>query len=426
MFEALIGSFFITLVSSVILFTFFRYQVLWWEILILLFVSLIVGSTFKWILTSGMTKDIEYWNTSFASVEYYEDWDEWIDQTCSTTCCCDKDGNNCTTTYYDCSYRSYHSERYEKIDHLGNSFDISKDEYLRLKTKMGNSKFKDLGRDYYRKDGDMYYTLYNGLLKDFECIVTEHKYENKPQAVPNVFKYTEVDSFDKANYKLFDYPTPTGSSRFYQKNILGYNDPIAEHQLQILNGQLGHTKEVKVFIIVFRNQPMMAGNFQQSYWKGGNKNEVVITINIDDKGKPTWCTPFSWSEEEMFKLNIRDYVLKQDKLDLTSIVNYSYNEIKNGYVRKKFRDFDYLEVELSTGQLIWLIIISIIFNILTSIFIVMNEWEEDGSNHGYDSMDVKLNRFCRNSMIYIKRKMTLILEYITGVINKIVNRQTDK
>tara|TARA_R110000772_G_scaffold95789_3_gene194166 strand:- start:13086 stop:14270 length:1185 start_codon:yes stop_codon:yes gene_type:complete len=382
MFEALIGSFFITLLSSIVLFLFFKHKVLWWEILILLGVSLLIGASFKWIATSGMTKDVEYWNTTFERVEYYEDWDEWIEQTCSSTCCCDEDGMNCTTTYYDCSYRRYHSERYMKVDHLGRSYSISKQEYLRLKEKMGNSSFQDLNRDYYRHDGDMYYTRYNGLEKDFETIVTSHTYENKPQVIPNVFKYIEVDSFDLATYKLFEYPEPSGRSRYYQKNILGYNDPIAEHQLQILNGRLGHTKEVKVFVVVFKNQPMQAGNLQENYWKGGNKNEVVIVINIDDNGKPTWCLPFSWSEKELFKINIRNYVMDQKKLDLTSVVNYSYGEIKSGYERKKFSDFDYLEVKLTTKQMIWLIVTSVIVNILLSVFIVMNNWE-DGWRDSY-------------------------------------------
>jgi hypothetical protein len=380
MFEALIGSFFITLISSIVLFLFFKHKVLWWEILILLGVSLLIGASFKWIATSSMTKDVEYWNTIFERVEYYEDWDEWIYETCES-CSTDSEGNETCYTY-DCSYRRYHREYYLKIDHLDRSYSISEQEYIRLKGKMGNSTFQDLDRNYYRDDGDMYYTSYNGLEKDFETIVTSHTYKNKPQVVPNVFKYIEVDSFDLATYKLFEYPEPSGSSRYYQKNILGYNDPVAEHKLQVLNGRLGHTKEVKVFVVVFRNQPMQAGNLQENYWKGGNKNEVVIVINIDDSGKPTWCMPFSWSEKEMFKLNIRNYVMDQEKLNLTNIVNYSYGEIKSGYVRKKFSDFDYLEVKLSTGQLIGLIVTSIIINVLLSIFIVMNDWE-DGWRSGY-------------------------------------------
>ena len=381
MFEALIGSFFVTLVSTLILMLFFKSKVLWWEILMLFAISLLIGAIFKWIATSGMTKDVEYWNTIFQRVEYYEDWDEWIEQTCSEECCCDEDGLNCVTTYYDCSYRKYHPEYYRKVDHLGNSYSISESEYLRLKKKMGNSQFQDMNRDYYREDGDMYYTNYNGKLKDFECIVTSHTYENKPQAVPNIFKYTEVDSFDMATYKPFDYPKPTGKSRYYQKNLLGYDDPVAEHKLQILNGKLGHKKQVKVFILVYKNQPLHTANIQENYWKGGNKNEVIIPIGIDDNEKPTWCMPFSWSEKEEFKINIRNFVVSQDKLDLSSIVDYSYNQIEKGFVRRKFSEFEYLQVDLSTSQLMWLIFTSVIVNILVSIFIVHNQYEDDYGNY---------------------------------------------
>lgn len=373
MFEALLGSLFVTILSSIVLFIFFRHKVLWWEIIILLFISLLVGASFKWIATSHLSKDIEYWNTKFSRIEYYEKWDEWIQDTCSETTC--DDDNNCTTTTYDCSYKRTHYPRYTKIDHLGREYSSNKEEYLRLKSKMDNSHFVDMNRDYYRTDGNMYYTTYSGRIEDFECIVSKSRYINKPQTVPNIFQYIKVDDYDIKEYGLFDYPNI--NSRNYQRHLLGYNDPSAEHKLQILNGELGHIKEVKVFIIVFKNQPMTAGNLQESYWRGGNKNEVIITINIDDNNKPTWCLPFSWSDRELFKLNIRNYVMDQNELNLSDIVDFSHREIESGYERKKFRDFDYLELELTTTQLIWLIIISIIVNVLVSLFIVVNEWEEN-------------------------------------------------
>jgi len=372
MFEVLLSALVISLLTTIILYTFFRREVVWFEIVGLIALSLLSSSVYRWAVTSNMTKDYEYWGTRFERVEYYEEWDEWIEQTCSETCCCDAEGNNCQTTYYDCSYREYHPERFVKVDHLGNRFDISKQEYLRLKEKMANSSFRDLNRDYYRIDGDMYYTTWNRELKDYECITTQHTYENKTQAVPNVFNYQEVDSFDIATYNLFEYPTFTGRSMYFQKNILGYNDPKAEHMMQILNGELGHTKQVKTFILVFKDKPLQAASLQESYWNGGNKNEVVITINIDSTGKPTWCVPFSWSEKENFKIAIRDFVLEQDKLDLNAVAGFAFQEIKQKFVRKEFSDFDYLEVELSTSQMIWNIVISIIINVFTAFFIVAN------------------------------------------------------
>jgi len=385
MFEVLIAAFIVTTITTIILFLFFKNEVLWWEIALLLVASLLTGACFKWVATANLTKDYEYWGTRFERVEYYEDWDEWIEQTCSETCCCDAEGNNCQTTYYDCSYREYHSEYWVKVDHLGNRYNISEAEYIRLKRKMGNSSFKDMHRDYYTDDGDMYYTTWNRKMEDYECISTVHTYENKTQAVKNVFNFPEVDSIDVSEYKLFEYPEPSGRSRFYQRNLLGYKDTKAEHKLQILNGNLGNTKQLKVFILVWQNQPsMQTAALQEAYWKGGNKNEVIISMNIDDDHKPTWCKVFSWSEREDFKIHIRDYVMDQERLNMSSIVDYAHGELNKNFSRKEFSDFDYLEVKLQPNQLVLSFLVSIIINLIGAIIVIKNE-ARDGWNYKYNN-----------------------------------------
>jgi hypothetical protein len=400
MFEVLLGAIGVTAAATAILFLFFKSKVVWWEIVALLVVSLITGASFKWIATANLTKDYEYWGTRFERVEYYEEWDEWIEQTCSETCCCDAEGNNCVTTYYDCSYRDYHGEYYRKVDHLGNTHSISKEEYLRLKKKMGNTHFKDMHRDYHRIDGDMHYTTWNKKMEDYECISTTHTYENKTQAVQNVFNFPDVDTMDVETYGLFEYPPTSGKSRYYQRNILGFSDPVAEHKLQILNGNLGNSKQLKVFILVFKNQPSHdVYHLQEAYWKGGNKNEVTISMNIDDDGKPTWANVYSWSEQENFKVHIRDFILNQEKLNLSKIVDFSYDELKANFVRKQFSDFDYLEVKLKPNQLMWSIIVSIIMNILASIFIVLNPYEDGWNTYkgGYNYNRSNLSRFSKRN-----------------------------
>jgi hypothetical protein len=398
MVEVLFGAIGVTAATTAILFLFFKDKVLWWEIALLLAVSLITGASFKWIATSNLTKDYEYWGTRFERVEYYEEWDEWIEETCSEECCCDAEGNGCSTTYYDCSYRDYHSEYYLKVDHLGNKYNITKEEYLRLKAKMGNSTFKDMNRDYYRIDGNMYFTTWNRKMEDYECISTIHEYENKTQAVKNVFNFPDVDSTDIETYGLFEYPKATGKSRFYQRNILGFNDPSAEHKLQIVNGELGCQKQVRVYVLVYKNKPsIQTSHLQQAYWKGGNKNEVVITVNIDDNHKPTWANVFSWSEREDFKVHIRDFILSQEKLNLDEIVDHSHKELKQNFVRKNFSEFDYLEVKLKPNQLMWSVVVSIIINFIVSIFIVLNEARDDWNSYrnNYNYSNSNLSRFRR-------------------------------
>ena len=88
---------------------------------------------------------------------------------------------------------------------------------------------------------------------------------------------------------------------------------------------------------------------QQDYFENGNKNDFIITIGTDSKNNITWCYPFSWSESEKLKIDIRDYVLDLKKLDddyYKKIPDIS-KMIEDQYVRKQFSDFNYLTVEIS-------------------------------------------------------------------------------
>ena len=84
---------------------FFNHEIHKLEIAIPVVVTIIFIGIFKWAGVSYNVSDTEYWGSKLIKAEYYEEWDEWIEETCSYECCCDSEGNNCETVYYDCSYR---------------------------------------------------------------------------------------------------------------------------------------------------------------------------------------------------------------------------------------------------------------------------------------------------------------------------------
>lgn len=85
-----------------------------------------------------------------------------------------------------------------------------------------------------------------------------------------------------------------------------------------------------------------------------------------------WCKPFSWSEVAEPKIRTRNFVQKQDKLNLSELSDFLYKELNNNFIRKKFKEFSYLTVEPTTGQTIAAFIITLIINILCSIFVIKN------------------------------------------------------
>jgi len=143
--------------------------------------------------------------------------------------------------------------------------------------------------------------------------------------------------------------------------------------MNMLNAQLGPKKQVQAFILIFKNQPFETGKMQEGYWKGGNKNEFVLTIGVDSDNKIEWVYPFTWSEEESVKKNIKRHVMNQSDLNLAEISEYMYEELDRGFVRKPFADFDYLTVEPSSRAINISMIILMVFTIGFVIFSIMNK-----------------------------------------------------
>lgn len=372
-FQFIFLALFIPVFTSIILWFWFKHKTVWWEFLIPFIASIITILIFKFTAEWSRTRDIEYWGGILTKTEYYEDWNEYIHQTC--TCCCDKDGNNCTT--YDCSYVSYHSEYWKITGSNCENIRISKQQYELLVKKFNNEVFVDLHRGYYTNDGDKYVSTWDKNKETLEPIITVHSYENRVQVSNSVFNYPEVKENDIKQYKLYEYPEIY--DYYKQKCILGIGDStqiLAERKFQILNSRLGLKKQVKVFILIFNNLPIKSAELQESYWKGGNKNEFIVCIGIDKNMNVKWCKPFSWTEVAELKIRTRNFVEKQDKLNLNELSDFLYKELDDNFIRKQFKEFSYLSVEPTTEQTIAAFIITLVVNIICSFIVIRNDITE--------------------------------------------------
>lgn len=255
---------------------------------------------------------------------------------------------------------------------------VSQQVYERLTQKFNNSSFVDLNRDYHTIDGDKYVTNWPQTDETLECMVTEHTYENKIQASDNILNYQKVSEKDILKFKLFDYPKI--HSYYKQRNLLGKidNSSVYDRKLEILNANLGRDKQVKIFVLIFRNQTRNAGLKQEAYWKGGNKNEFVVCIGLNDNDEVQWCHPFSWTDVHIAKINVRTFVEEtKGKLNLNQVINHLGNELKTHFIRKPFSQFSYITIEPTFGQIVWTLIIASILNFIVSLWIVNNEFRTD-------------------------------------------------
>jgi hypothetical protein len=81
-------------------------------------------------------------------------------------------------------------------------------------------------------------------------------------------------------------------------------------ELQVVNSLFGASREVRVFLIVFKNQPRDAGYIQERYWEGGNMNEIVVCVGIDENENVKWGHVFSWTESTGVKIKIKNEISK--------------------------------------------------------------------------------------------------------------------
>jgi hypothetical protein len=364
-------------------------KVTWWEYLIHFGVALLLILIMKVIGEKSQTNDKEYWGDLIQRTEYYEPYSIWDDETCTRQVACgtDSKGNTqyCTETY-DCSHLDSYPAHWQITTITGWEMNISKNFYDYLVKRFGTSIcFQDMNRegecgagDYVVTDGNMYYAAWDKDPKKSYAVAKTHTYENKVQCSHSVFNYQDIDEKEAKQAGLYDYP----EIKDYEiSTILGggniANLDSAEEKFHYLNGDLGPRKQLRVWVLIFRDKPLSIGKLQEAYWKGGNKNEFVVTVGLDKQNNITWCYPFSWTEVSELKIATRDYVASQKTLNLGNLSDYLYKELNDKWVRRQFKDFSYLTVEPPLWALIVAFLLQIAFNVGYSIWSVKNEFEND-------------------------------------------------
>lgn len=363
-------------ISAFCLKFFFHKEIVWWEIIIPILPPLFLIPTVKITSEIILTNDKERWGSYIVNAYYYEDWNEYIYKKCTKTISCGKDCIKTKT--YDCSYVSYHSPKWIAKDNLGRSHDINEFEYQRLVDKFGNEEFHDMHRWHYTNDGDMYQTNWDGQHSKLQPYFTEHIYKNRIQASNNIFKFPKVENIKD----LFDYPPLLDN--FNDPAILG-NHPHkynADKLLQKYNALLGKDKQIHIWILLFKNKPRKIAFDQEAYWQGGNKNEFVVCIGLDNDNKVLWNNNFCWNPDgntsnDVIKIELRDYIEKQKELNLVDTVEKIVELIKLKFVRKQFKEFSYISVPTPTWAIITCFILTTISTIGVGFFVINNDFKED-------------------------------------------------
>lgn len=364
----------IPFITALFLLIVFNRKMVWWEYLVLILPSLLFTLITQLIMVSVNSSDTEYLGGYVNRITYYEPWDEMVHVRHTRT---NSDGE--TEVYYTWE-REYHSERYTYVDNESNwEHYLSKKEYEIIKKRMGNKAvFRDMHRDYYRIDGDAYDIYWDKTIEHLYDITTPHSYTNKIKASQShtIFKYSDISEEDAKELGLYEYPD---INLMNQNPIIGrYASDKDKQRIKYINATYGKTHQFRVYMLFYEGKDIEISEQQKAYWQNGNKNEFVVCLGTQ-RDSVVWCNPFSWCDEPKLEALTRDYFIQNPKVDIDAYGKWLQTQIPTKWKRKEFSDFEYIHIGLSKGQYIALIIIMILLNIGISVFLVMNDIQNESS-----------------------------------------------
>jgi hypothetical protein len=308
------------------------------------------------------TADTEVWSGQVTGWDHDEEYEEWHPPV--TSCTTDSKGKqSCTTTpgYYEHHYAENHiyttDDGWVYVDHAPN------------------------GREF-----DDNWPNTAGPLKKYwpagTGTASTHSYVNKVQASYSIYKHKQVDlkkypDLPKYPDKVHDYfliDRIVGKVPNKQESLMTLNNANAYLNHTITDKKTGKKKSYKevnlIFVNVGANKPEEYGFALQDKWENGNKNDFIVSFSMNNDGTINWVYPFSWSESERLKIDVREYMLDLKKVkDFKPVVNDVSKMVEDGFVRKQFADFNYLQIDTSTTAtvIIWVlnvIVLGVYFYIL--------------------------------------------------------------
>jgi len=383
----------IPFITALVLWIKFQRQTKWWEFFIPFVVSIIVASLMSFATSYISAQKDEYWTGWITRADYFEAWNEKVYYTEEVEdgykTVKGSDGKYHKVKKYKTVKKSRidnHSAYWTANDSNGASYSIDSSTYKDFVHRWGREVFTELNRNYYTKDGDQYTINFDGLDGHMEVASSIHSYENKVVLSRSVFNFPKVTPEQKKEFSLIDYPPLSGN--WEMPCVLGEQVPgtfAAEKRLSVFNARMGRAKQVRVWLLIFKGQPLEAAYQQQNYWKNGNMNEFTLCLGVDKENKVQWGHTFSWTDKSDLIVEGRNALNEQKdkKLDLGKVTTWIENNIPNRWERKNFkRDFKYINIAPPWWAILVTFIIVGAINVALSAWITQNEFSEDQDRTG--------------------------------------------
>lgn len=371
------------LVGAIIFY--FNKRVCWSEYLIGCGAALLLAVIFNVIAVMSIrnqTIDIQTISGEIDRVEYRPAWTEQYRQRRTRSVGSGK--NRSTQTYYTTEFHNHpeHWRAYFLFNGEVNDYErITEAKYTEIALKLGN-KSEQSGKQSsshggFRISGDNSIYAVNNTTGYIYPVTKLISFENKIKAVPNLFQFSKIAT----NISVFSYPPNYDWER--SDRLVGTASVLIDQtKFDQLNSVVGPRKKCNVILVGFGQKPAIYGDYQQSSWLNGRKNDLVICFGGGSKTTPaSWSKVFSWSESDICKKNIETILLTNPIND--SILPLVQNEIVKNYTIKDWSKFDYIKVSPRPWVYGLYITLMIISQVILHIVFHYNETDKNGVYRKY-------------------------------------------
>ena len=85
----------------------------------------------------------------------------------------------------------------------------------------------------------------------------------------------------------------------------------------------------------------------------------------------------------MLEVKTRDYFINHPTINFKEYAEWLDTQIDTNWNRKEFSDFNYINIELSTGWYIAILIIMLLYNVGISYWVITNDYTENNTSGNY-------------------------------------------
>lgn len=310
--------------------------------------AILLAGIFHAIAFYGQTSDVEMWRGEVVKVVFYPEWVEEYEVAVYKTVTRTRTVNGKTQTYtdrvfshYEDRYRTHH-EYWEAETNINITPRIGREVFNEIGQRFGGNRIAEqvYKSGFHRGDRNIYF--YRNETGWVEPVNDTKRWDNRLKAAPSIYDFAEVS--EEQVEQLFEWPN---NDNWRVSNTLlgdaGEIEPLAWDQLA---AKLGPTRQANLIFVGFpAGTPSTTAQWQQAYWAGGKKNDVVICVAINNN-RAEWVHSFGWSNNAQVWAELNEIMLyNQFNNDILPLIEKA---VVSHYERKEWEEFKHLEVQPPT------------------------------------------------------------------------------